>query len=215
MRLRWWVLIILLVGSHFGGYSPFGALFSLTGQIWGTLRSNGAPTTPEDSLSAAIRNVTSDYDQLTDILKEFFKQTERTDPHAEEHFRYFLQERADRSHAKLEKILDWLLAIYKIAFPFLVCLMVAKVSGSGRQAAGGEDAQEHIKAVYVRSSSGHLKHQKEYSPPLSPLLETGSTPYSRTSSSQYARQHSGHSLLEHSKSRARSGSDLAMRASGF
>lgn len=34
--------------------------------------------------------------QLTDILKEFFKQTERTNPHVQEHFIYFLKERAGR-----------------------------------------------------------------------------------------------------------------------
>ncbi len=62
--MRNWILLGLLVTSHFAGYSPFGALFTLAGQAWGSLRSNVGPITPEDSLTAAIRNVTSDYDQV-------------------------------------------------------------------------------------------------------------------------------------------------------
>ena len=64
MRLRNWILLVLLVTSHFAGYSPFGAIFTLAGQAWGSLRSNVGPIEPEDSLTAAIRNVTSDYDQV-------------------------------------------------------------------------------------------------------------------------------------------------------
>ena len=34
--------------------------------------------------------------QLTDVLRDFFKQTEHKVPEAEQQFRYFLQERAVR-----------------------------------------------------------------------------------------------------------------------
>ena len=65
MRKYTWVLLILLVVSHLAGYSPFGPLFSFAGLAWGSLRSNVSPPVPVDSLTAAIRNVTSDYDQAS------------------------------------------------------------------------------------------------------------------------------------------------------
>lgn len=34
--------------------------------------------------------------QLADIVRDFIKQSDRIDPHAEERFMYFLQERAGR-----------------------------------------------------------------------------------------------------------------------
>ena len=56
--------------------------------------------------------------------------------------------------------------------------MVAKASGGGGNAVAVEDGQGRIKAVYTRTASGGLKGPRDYSPPLSPLMESG-TPYSR------------------------------------
>lgn len=69
MRLRYWVLIFALLGAHFTGYSPTGAAFDLCSHSWSAWRSSRTPAIPDDSLTAAIKNVTSDYDQVTRARK--------------------------------------------------------------------------------------------------------------------------------------------------
>ena len=64
MRPRWWLLLGVLVISYLAGYSPFGTLLHLTNQIWAQFRTSIGPAGPEDSLVAAVRNVTSDCDQV-------------------------------------------------------------------------------------------------------------------------------------------------------
>jgi hypothetical protein len=63
MRLTYWVLIVTLVGAHFAGYSPIGVVFDILGRCWGALRP-ASSAVADDSLGAAIRNVTSDFDQV-------------------------------------------------------------------------------------------------------------------------------------------------------
>jgi hypothetical protein len=52
------------------------------------------------------------------------------DPSTETLFREFLAERAQRSHPGLESALDWLLALYKFAFPFMIISLLAKLSSA-------------------------------------------------------------------------------------
>ncbi|CAL8464561.1 g4096 [Coccomyxa elongata] len=203
MRLRYWVLLLALLVAHFAGYSPIGAALDLCSHCWLAWRSSRVPAIADNSLNAAIRNVTGDFDQLADIVKDFFSQR---DPEAEERFRLFLEEKAHRSHAKLERALDWLLAIYKVALPILICMLMARGSN------GKDDDTERpdrIKAIYSKSpSSGSLYKSTKDSFSTSSLLES-TGPYSVRGSSS----HRSHHALDSSK-RQRS-TDLAMRASGF
>lgn len=59
--------------------------------------------------------------------------------------------------------------------------MVAKVSGGSREGSVADDSHgggSMVKAAHKRGPNGHLRNHREYSPPLSPLLESG-TAYSR------------------------------------
>ena len=69
MRPRWWLLLAVFVILYLAGLSPVAALYYLTNQIWGIFRTSIGPTPPEDSLVAAVRNVTSDCDQVMDVRK--------------------------------------------------------------------------------------------------------------------------------------------------
>ncbi|KAK9905052.1 hypothetical protein WJX75_008675 [Coccomyxa subellipsoidea] len=206
MRLRYWVLIAVLLSAHFAGYSPIGAAFDLCGQSWTAWRSSRVPAIADESLTAAIRNVTGDFDQLADIVKDFFKQTDGVDPEGEQRFRWFLQEKAHRNHAKLERVLDWLLAIYKVAIPILVFVLMARGSSSK-----DDDGNRHgrIKAIHSKSPSGSSLYKSTKDNFSSSSLLDSSAPYSVRGSSS----HRSHHALEHTK-RQRS-TDLAMRASGF
>jgi hypothetical protein len=42
------------------------------------------------------------------------------DPQVEQRFKQYLMDRASRSYPRFESLLDWLLAVYKFVFPFLV-----------------------------------------------------------------------------------------------
>ncbi|EIE19167.1 hypothetical protein COCSUDRAFT_34372 [Coccomyxa subellipsoidea C-169] len=170
MRLRYWALISALVGAHFAGYSPIGAAFDLCGQSWAAWRSSRVPAVVDESLTAAIRNVTGDFEQLADIVKDFFRQSDGVDPEAEQRFRYFLQEKAHRNHAKLERVLDWLLAIYKVAIPILIFVILAK-GPSSKNGDGGK--HDRIKAIHSRSpSSGSLYKSTKDSFSNSSLLDS-------------------------------------------
>ena len=73
--------------------------------------------------------------QLSLLVQEFLR-TPGVDPSIETAFRHFLAERAARSHPGLENALDWVLALYKFAFPFLIISLLAKLSSG---AGGGGD----------------------------------------------------------------------------
>lgn len=65
--------------------------------------------------------------QLAHIIQDFLR-TPGVDSSTETLFREFLAERAQRSHPGLESALDWLLALYKFAFPFMIISLLAKLS---------------------------------------------------------------------------------------
>ncbi|KAK9821320.1 hypothetical protein WJX81_001477 [Elliptochloris bilobata] len=160
-------LCLAAVGAYLLGYRP--APLSAGLQSVASLGYTLLPArTPSDGLTSAIRNVTSDYDQLTLLVKQFF--TERSDPSAELQFRDFLTQKASRSNRKLEEVLDWVLCAYRVAFPFLVCLVVAKVA-SGR----AEQSEEKLalEGQLRRSSSRHhSRHLGHTSSPNSSSLDT-------------------------------------------
>jgi hypothetical protein len=68
--------------------------------------------------------------QLAHLIQEFLR-SPAVESTAEESFRHFLSQRANRSHPVLENALDWVLALYKFAFPFMVISLIAKLSASG------------------------------------------------------------------------------------
>ncbi|KAK9817857.1 hypothetical protein WJX72_003270 [[Myrmecia] bisecta] len=115
-----------------------------------------------------MRNVTTDYDQLASIVQEFFRQPQSLDmlnasAITEAQFRAFLMHKASRSFPALENSLDWVLCIYKIAFPFMIFLIILKISSSGSttdQAAKGQSTDsQHLQQTFV-------------SPPSSPAAST-------------------------------------------
>ncbi|KAK9802560.1 hypothetical protein WJX73_003100 [Symbiochloris irregularis] len=81
------------------------------------------------SLRAAVRNVTTDYDQLATLLQDFFRQQShlRQDNSTEVAFREFLGHRASKSRPALEQGLDWILAFYKFIWPVLLVFLVTKL----------------------------------------------------------------------------------------
>ncbi|KAL4431505.1 hypothetical protein ABPG75_006761 [Micractinium tetrahymenae] len=95
------------------------------GRAWGVLRASPAAISP---LHAAMLNVTSDYSQLAHLVADFIHQPGQ-DPELEQRFTDFLAQRAAKSYPRLESALDWLLAIYKFIFPFLIISLVAKLQG--------------------------------------------------------------------------------------
>ncbi len=64
MRLRYWVLLLALLVAHFAGYSPIGAALDLCSHCWLAWRSSRVPALADNSFSAALRNVTGDFDQV-------------------------------------------------------------------------------------------------------------------------------------------------------
>lgn len=124
-------LVVWRAGSPVLRY-VFGLLSSGLGALFG---SSGSATADPTSLRAAIRNVTTDYDQLSTLVQEFFRQTSqlRQDDTSEALFRDFLGQRATRSRPSLEQALDWILALYKVVWPVLVVFLVSKLnSGKSR-----------------------------------------------------------------------------------
>lgn len=100
--------------------------------------------------------------QLTLLIQDFLR-SPAVDPAVELAFRDFLQDRAARSHPALESALDWILAIYKFAFPFLLISLVAKLSagGGGGDAVSSGGALPQLAMVSKRSSLNHngsLRH---------------------------------------------------------
>lgn len=89
------------------------------------------PSAPQDngSLREAMRNVTRDYDQLATLVQEFFSTNSILEPQTEERFQQFLSQKANRSYPKLEGLLDFLLFLYKIAWPFVVMSTAVKFMG--------------------------------------------------------------------------------------
>jgi hypothetical protein len=81
------------------------------------------------TLKAAVQNVTTDFSELSSIIQDFLH-SPAVDPSVETAFRAYLAQRAQRSHRGLESALDWLLAVYKFAFPFVVLSLITKVTAS-------------------------------------------------------------------------------------
>jgi hypothetical protein len=138
------------------------------------------PPPAPHTLKAAILNVTTDFNELSRLIQEFMESS-HADPALESAFRQFLAHRATRSHPGLENILDWVLALYKFAFPFVIISFLARLTGGGDN--GGMLVGEHsggvspTAAAVVGSSSKRLAakvHRKHSSG--SPATPTPSTP---------------------------------------
>jgi hypothetical protein len=120
-------LLLLAVGPLRAGH----AAASAAARGLGALR---APGPPPDSLRAAIANCTSDYGELAYLVQEFLRQP-GADPAVEARFRAFLAGRARQAHPRLEAALDWALAAYKFAAPFIVISLLARLTrGEGGEA---------------------------------------------------------------------------------
>lgn len=63
-------------------------------------------------------------------LVEDFMEGPLVDPSVKDEFKKYLARHATRSLPTLEKLLDWLLALYKVVFPFVLLSLLAKVGGS-------------------------------------------------------------------------------------
>lgn len=123
------VVAVALVALLVMGYTP-RALLDLVALAVGVLWRAVHQPAPAHSLKSAILNVTADFDELCALLGDFLKSPAvATD--TEQQLRAFLEERAARSYPALETTLDWLLSMYKLALPFLLISIVAKLS-SGR-----------------------------------------------------------------------------------
>lgn len=85
------------------------------------------PPAPQ-SLKAAILNVTGDFNELSFLIQDFLR-SPTLDPEIEIMFKQYLAQRATRSHPGLESALDWVLALYKFAFPFVLISLLAKLTG--------------------------------------------------------------------------------------
>lgn len=120
-------LLLLAVGPLRAGH----AAASAAARGLGALR---APAPPPDSLRAAIANCTSDYGELAYLVQDFLRQP-GADPAVEARFRAFLAGRARQAHPRLEAALDWALAAYKFAAPFIVISLLARLTrGEGGEA---------------------------------------------------------------------------------
>jgi hypothetical protein len=100
------------------------------------------PPPAPHTLKAAILNVTTDFNELSRLVQEFMD-SHNADPTIETAFRSFLAERASRSHPGLENILDWILSLYKFAFPFIIISFLAKLTGGGSDDNSAMLAAEH------------------------------------------------------------------------
>jgi hypothetical protein len=113
------------------------------------------PPPAPHTLKAAILNVTTDFNELARLLQEFMESS-HTDPALESAFRQFLAHRATRSHPGLENILDWVLALYKFAFPFIIISFLAKMSGGGSDDNGAVLAGEATPNMLQQQQQQHI-----------------------------------------------------------
>ncbi|PSC74482.1 Heat shock 83-1 [Micractinium conductrix] len=148
MRLRPWQIALAICSAWLLlGVSPavvyhttLALLGSSCSRLWLTVRALPGAA-PQPPLKQAILNVTSDFDQLSTLLVEFLQQP-GVDPSIEPRLMSFLEARAAKSYPRLESLLDWLLAIYKFLFPFLVISLVARLQGGGSDDQGAAAAEE-------------------------------------------------------------------------
>ncbi|KFM24018.1 Heat shock protein 83-1 [Auxenochlorella protothecoides] len=113
-------------------YDLAGSVVRLAGGFLVTnVRQQGFPVNP---IKASIRNVTMDFDELSNLITEFL-QGPAVDPAVQLSFQDFL------AHPHLEFSLDWLLTTYKFVFPFLIISMVAKLAGGGERDRAGIEEQ--------------------------------------------------------------------------
>lgn len=128
--------------------APLGApllagLLGPGGGALGAVTTNPAP--PHAALLAAVRNCTTDQEQLVVLLHDFFAAGAGApdgDGRAlERRFVDFLAAHAAASNAHVELWLDWLIWAYKTAAPFILLHFVATLAGGGGgdgEARGGE-----------------------------------------------------------------------------
>lgn len=114
------------------------------------------PPPAPHTLKAAILNVTTDFNELSRLVQEFMDSV-HADPAVESAFRQFLADRATRSHPGLENILDWVLALYKFAFPFIIISFLAKLTGGG----SGDNSDMLVGEHLVGASSPNI-HQQQH-----------------------------------------------------
>uniref|UniRef100_A0A1D2ADT0 Uncharacterized protein n=1 Tax=Auxenochlorella protothecoides TaxID=3075 RepID=A0A1D2ADT0_AUXPR len=155
-------------------YDLAGSVVRLAGGFLVTnVRQQGFPVNP---IKASIRNVTMDFDELSNLITEFL-QGPAVDPAVQLSFQDFLSRRAALAHPHLEFSLDWLLTTYKFVFPFLIISMVAKLAGGGERDRAGIEEQRSDdldSLISIRTSAK----------PGSPLGP--STPLSQQTSAQHA-----------------------------
>jgi hypothetical protein len=130
------------------------------------------PPPAPHTLKAAILNVTTDFNELSRLVQEFMESAD-ANPAMESAFRQFLAHRATRSHPGLENILDWVLALYKFAFPFIIISFLAKLTGNGSDdnsdMLGGE---QHIAAGGSKRLVTKVRSRHSSGSPLTPSPST-------------------------------------------
>jgi len=112
------------------------------------------PPPAPHTLKAAILNVTTDFNELSRLVQEFMDSAD-VNPAVESAFRQFLAHRATRSHPGLENILDWVLALYKFAFPFIIISFLAKLTGNGSDDNSDMLKEQHPVRASTPSTSMH------------------------------------------------------------
>lgn len=124
--------------------------YRLPGLVFASMRT---PPPAASSLKAAILNVTGDFNELSFLIQDFLR-SPGVDPAVEASFRQYLAHRAGRSHPSLESALDWILAAYKFAFPFLVISLVAKLGSSASGGGGARDDQGEHELEAMQQNNG-------------------------------------------------------------
>ncbi|GAB4816340.1 hypothetical protein N2152v2_003386 [Parachlorella kessleri] len=150
--------LLLAAGVLFGlGYTPASVKAAVGKGLLAGLGSVATPVKSADPLREAITNVTTDFNELAHLIGDFMRtQPEQT----QSQFVQFMADRATRSYPQLEGLLDWLLSLYKFAFPFLIISMVAKLSGGDDS--GGERSTADREPQYLsldQAYSGPLLQQ--------------------------------------------------------
>ncbi|KAL3147020.1 Heat shock protein 90-5, chloroplastic [Trebouxia sp. C0009 RCD-2024] len=146
------------------GYTPFW-LYRTVATIIFTGFGAVIPAGPQDdgSLKEAMRNVTRDYEQLATIVQEFFATNSILDPQAEQRFQQFLTQKATRSYPRLEGLLDSLLLLYKIAWPFVVMTTAVKLMGRKEVKEESANLVDQVDKVQKKFDDGAVKGKSSHS----------------------------------------------------
>lgn len=116
---------------------PWAALYdcaagaaSLLSALAGVAATAAAPPPDAgDELAAAIRNATSDFQELSALVRAFLR---RPDAHPDDPaaFAAFLAVKARRPHRSLERALDWVLWVYRTLWPVLLIVLAVRMSSA-------------------------------------------------------------------------------------